>query len=586
MQPENFVHDQPAAQNSAGALGQALAPVCLAITVLLVLLPSLVYHWQFGAGTFPILSHDEQYYAVLAASTARGQSLTFNPYLGTEPDLAGRGSEAITFVPRYLAAVFIRGFGWGAGFTVLSAFSTTLIWILAYSLCRRLTGCRAWSITGACMLLLLPYAGVLLTYPAKWILSSFAGWPMAEGTMALNYARRFNPALSAPALLAFLLLHWQGSQSKQRVWQLAAGAVGGLLFYCYFFFGVFAAVFSTLWLVWQILRERSNARDAVQAWVLHMVMTVPFLYWALQSMQTFRAFTVESREPYLSLPHAAVVLASIAILVFFGNERRKEAVWLSALGLATLLANNQHVLTGKFIEPWHFDANVVAPLSSLLLACALARIPLARFGLRTAIAALALTLAVFGFAAASQASRAANLEWFPQANRLKPAFDLVEQNTARDAVILSSNSDEPYPSWLVYHTGRRAYVSQYMMLMPARDREEFRSRAMCVFWLRGEAGDRAVGNAVRDPWSILFIPEGSILAFHPKRFTPEIRANVLEKYRHFLADPAGCSSPDLRLDWLLEYPCARLDAARVNQAFEVLETHQSGGFRLLRVQRR
>lgn len=558
-----------------------------ALTALLYLLPTILVLPAGQREYFVRQFYDEEYYATLAAATARGEPLLSNPYLGEVPDTPARSSEAVTFLPRYATAFLVHAFGLGASFTLLHVLVPFAVWLLIFFLLCRVTRSPIWAAAGACCVLLLPY----YLFPAVSAAKALLGLPQEYFVthpfwIGLPYARRFNPALSAIALFGFLALHWRGAETRQLLPRLLAALLGGLLFYCYFFFGVFALGFAVVWsLAAHALEKQQGWQVSAGLLALQVVVAIPFLRWTLQSMSTFESVTVRSHEPYLPWPHILAMLLALGLLsaVLPSLARR----WLVVLGLCALGVVNQHVLTGLYVEPWHFDAYVLAPLSGMVTCGALGLLParwprLRRPSVLLAGGVMLVSVSVGGLV---QTAKSLRIEPMGQPWQDQARFDFVRGHTAPDDSLLLADSNAAGPSWLVAFTGRRVYVSRHMGFQAARDKTDYRRRAICLYWLRG-APEEEFRAATEAPWSLLYIPEGSAYGFHPSLLTEQVKTALMAEWQAAARSPGDYCRPEFRVDALLESGRWRFDPARVQQIFEVTGSVQSGEFRLQRVRYR
>jgi hypothetical protein len=558
------------------------------LTVLLYLLPTLLYHRDHSWEFFPRYVYDEEYYGVLAASTARGEPLMGNPYLGER--VPGKVSaEVITFLPLFVASGLVHLLGVGKAFAAIFVISALGVWLLLYGLLRRLGVDRGWAGAGACGVLLLPYA----LFPFVVAVKTAAGVALHHSIFSVDLLaglpllRRFNPALSAIGWFGYLYLHWRAAASGKPRDAYLAAIVGGLLFYCYFFFGATALVLAGLWAVVQIAVLRERVKDAIAPVLVQVAVVAPFLFLILQNVGDYQASVgVPGRRlPYLPWPHMLAMLAAIGWLLLRGwKERRLPHLWLSALGLAPLLAMNQQVLTGVFVEPWHFDAYLYGPMTSLLL-CAAAGLewrerswrgsPLLAGG----FAALAL---IYGLSV--QMMVAGRIRGEENAADYAGAFDGVRGATRPGDVILS-DAGSPLPSWLVLHTGRRVYVSQFLAFLPVANRQEYRQRALCYYWLRGDNPVAFDAEAIEDRASVLYNADGDRYWFFPALLTDVVRRERLREYQACGANPEGCCPATLPVNWVLETGAMRFSRERIERLFRVQRIVAGAGYRLLEVQR-
>ncbi len=573
------------AAERARAWSKRLGVAGLALLVGLVYFwPSLVFHSSQRWSSFPRYAMDEEYYGVLAASTARGEPLTGNPYLRQPQGAAKRGSEAITFVPRLVTGGMVWLLGVGPAFAVLAILPPVLLWCLLYALVKRIGSSAAWAAATATAMLLLPYWAAPLVNLAKDTANSLLSTHFVVHQMpALGYVRRFNPVLSTIPFYGFLWLHYRGAESGRTAWQWTAAVVGGLLFYCYFFFAATAALFAGGWWLVERVRRPGHARRLFGPLCLHAALAGPFFNWSLQNFGDYQASnTINSHHAYLPWPHIAAMLIPMAGLLWCASRLGERCLWLATLGGAALLAMNQHVLTGIHIEPWHFDAYVVAPLSTLL-AGALVGLWWRRSTSRAmTLAAAAVVLVALAHGAGVQAVTAARVQSEESAADFEGLLALVQGQAGREDVVLTYAAG-PLPSWVVMHTGRPVYVSPFLGFLPVADRREYRERALCYYWLKGSDEQQFEAEAIERHFSVLYNPEGSRYWFFPQLLTEDIKEGLRAEYRACAAAPETCCRPSYRLDWIAEVPGFRIDRERLGRLFEVRREIGGDKCRLLQV---
>lgn len=558
------------------------------LTALIYLFPTLLYHRNHSWDYFPRYSYDEEYYAVLAKSTAAGEALTANPYLAGHEQDQLRSSESITFLPRYAAAALVRELGVGRGYAAILLIVPLALWGLIYSLVRRLGGDALWAAAAGCGVLLLPYLLSPLVLTAKNLaaLAIHGSWFGANAELQIHYLKRYNPALSAIAFYGFLSFHWRGAQRASRGGDWIAAVCGGLLFYCYFFFAVVALAFSALWTVYRVAANPKDWLAAGAPLAAQLVISIPFVVWSLQNMRHYReSMSVPVRAPYLPWPHLAALVLAMAVVAFSGRAHLEPPrIWLLLLGLAALLALNQHVVTGLHVEPWHFDAYVVAPFTLLIFCAAMGMRESAASGRAGTVLACGMIALALAHGASLQLFNARRIGAEENAADHARLFRGVREAAQASDVVLA-DAGSPLPSWLVLHTGRHVYVSQFLAFLPVPDRQELRERALCYYWLRGDdrAGFEAEG--VNNTFSVLYNPEGSRYWFFPQLLTPEVREARIREYEACGRDPESCCRRDRKINWIAETGAVRFNRARIARLFAIERIERGAGYQLLYVER-
>src|SRR2546425_2243675 len=587
------VQDEPAHDGVEKSLRRVPAGLVLALALLTGLIyffPTLVYWTRNPVAYFSVTAPDEDYYAAVASSTAAGKWFSANPFLADQEHAHGVGPETLAFLPRFASAFLIRLFGLGISFSVIGFLAPFVIFLLAYTLLNSITRNSLWGLAGAFGLLLLPYYLAPLVYTAKTITSLFVSSPhlkmvLPQVAYHLAYSRRYNPALSAVAFYAFLWLHWRAASSGRRISALAAGFIGGLLFYCYFYFAVGACSIAGLWALTCFLGARERLRAAALVVFIQVLVGIPFLILVFQNMTRYKtAFAQEIHTPFLQWPHILATVLAVA-LVFLTKESSVVKFWLTAVGVAPVIAMNQQVLTGLSVEPLHFTPFLVGPLSSFIL-CAGAAGFLPEKLRVSRIAALGFIVVAISFGGTAQLTVASS--WVLKGNnvaQLDSVFRTIRSSTSPSDVLLLG-PDVTSPSWAVAATQRPVFAANYMGSFPSNDPMEYRRRGLCYYWLLGYDLKGFEGGPASDALSLVYTPEGFTYLFYPQLLTQEVKDAKVAEFRTCLEDPRSCCRPEYRASWLVESNAAPFDRARLMELFWVAAATHVGGYEIARLERR
>ena len=587
------VQDEPAHDGVEKSLRRVPAGLVLALALLTGLIyffPTLVYWTRNPVAYFSVTAPDEDYYAAVASSTAAGKWFSANPFLADQEHAHGVGPETLAFLPRFASAFLIRLFGLGISFSVIGFLAPFVIFLLAYTLLNSITRNSLWGLAGAFGLLLLPYYLAPLVYTAKTITSLFVSSPhlkmdLPQVAYHLAYSRRYNPALSAVAFYAFLWLHWRAASTGRRIPALAAGLVGGLLFYCYFYFAVGACSIAGLWALTCFLGARERLRAAALVVFIQVLVGIPFLILVFQNMTRYKtAFAQEIHTPFLQWPHILATVLAVA-LVFLTKESSVVKFWLTAVGVAPVIAMNQQVLTGLSVEPWHFTPFLVGPLSSFIL-CAGAAGFLPEKLRVSRIAALGFIVVAISFGGTAQLTVASS--WVLKGNnvaQLDSVFRTIRSSTSPSDVLLLG-PDVTSPSWAVAATQRPVFAANYMGSFPSNDPMEYRRRGLCYYWLLGYDLKRFETGPASDTLSLVYTPEGFTYLFYPRLLSQQVKNARVAEFRTCLEDPRICCRPEYRVSWLVESNAVPFDRTRLMQLFWVGAATPVGGCKIARLERR
>jgi hypothetical protein len=563
--------------------------ILLLAVVFLYSWSDLRYWSAHGTAYFPATSFDEDYYAALAVSTAAGRGLTVNPLLGNASPTAAVGTETLQFVPRLIAAAFVRSFGLGVGFGLLNIVVPACLFVILYALSRKLCCSHTWSLASACAVLLLAYYIPPLHAAANWLVhyvrqDSLAVFPPAG---ALRYTRRYNPALSSVIFYSFLLVHWFAFQKRSVRLAVLAGFLGAVLFYCYIFFALTGLVLTCLCFALTCFLFRESCRVASTILAVQLVLSVPFFWILLRGLHHLEGgFAVSTRAPWWPWTDVLALLFPLIILFLFRRSSLRLA-WLAAMCTAPVICMNQQLLTGMSVEPWHFDTYLVVPLGILVFCVACGdllhhvRLP------GSLLACLVILIAIIAGLLADRTTVRMIAEspgnFAPY--RLQPVFDALRSKAGKDDVILVGIGVSSDP-WVVAATGRPVFDSFYLASFPAADASEYRRRALCSYWLEGDDEQSFRAAAVDHARSRLYSAEGFRFWFYPELWTDKVKAERLAEFNECLRKPSSCCLPQFRANWLIESSEKPMDHFRLSRFYSVSPVYSAGDFTLSRLERK
>jgi len=380
---------------NAGRIRWRCGLVAAAALMLVSLVPQFHFiinrgrEWQ---GANAIAHPDEVAYSAYLASLIRGNPRRYDPYTGR--DQAPESLFSIQFVPAYVTA-------WPARLLNLRA---SLVFMILPPLCALASSLAIfwlfWLLTrderiSAVAVLMISGLGTAMAGQGiarhflnlnylipQWISNRVAPTSLYH----LPFLRLYQPAVAFPLFFVFCGLVWLAlTRSTRRTAIVAATGAGfvlALLIFSYFYLWTAAAA----WLVcvcvlWALFRRFEWRRAA-------MVFGVVFVFGAMALVPYFRmlshrAATVDAaqalvfthRSDLFRLPEIAVllVLALLAFGVWRGVLRGRDPVVLmaAAFALSVLAVFNQQVITGRSLQPIHYQwfiANYCALMAIVLTA--------------------------------------------------------------------------------------------------------------------------------------------------------------------------------------------------------------------------
>jgi hypothetical protein len=367
------------------------------------------YDWN---GAYAYNDIDEVAYAAYLEALIEGRPRLSDPFTGRDDAPGSRQPESlfsIQFIPPYAIALLARPLGLGASTMMiitgaLAALATALalFWLIGM-----LTNDERIAAAGALMVLCL---GTLAC--AQGAIVQLLGRGMAYPY--LPFLRRYLPALPFPVFFIFCALVWRSikNENKRAFYVDAAGA--GLSFavlvYSYFYLWTTAAAwllcFAGLLLIAKPLGWRRDFKSFAVTGALAAASLLP--YSVLLSNRATTMDSVQllelSHAPDLFRPPTLIGLIVLAMLVYAVRRgrlewRNRETLFAAAFALTPLVVFNQQVITGRSLQPIHYEVfivNYVAALAAVLAGALLWRKTVERAG-RKRMSAILLIVALVTF---------------------------------------------------------------------------------------------------------------------------------------------------------------------------------------------
>jgi hypothetical protein len=368
--------------------------------VMLALLPQVRLIIDRGGewhGANASMHPDEVAYSGYAAAVARGRPRKVDPYTerayrdGTP---IPESLYSIQFVPVYIVALLARWLGlttasaYICGSAVFAAFCALAVFWLVTLLTRdeKVGLAAVWIVLGLGTLMagqgLASYVLNLPYFIPEWISK------MVHPTSIyhLPFLRFYQPAIALPLFFVLCALVWIGlTTSRKRdagAAAVGAGIVFALLVFSYFFLWTTAVAWlGCVGVLWFIARPTERRRTlAIFAAIAVLGLPSLALYFRLLSQ---RAATVDSaqalvlthRPDLFRLPEISALVVLVALFLGVGRSifARHDGVVLFAasLALAVLGVFNQQIITGRSLQPIHYEwfiGNYCALIALLLTA--------------------------------------------------------------------------------------------------------------------------------------------------------------------------------------------------------------------------
>ncbi|MDT4899059.1 MAG: hypothetical protein QOH25_4136 [Acidobacteriota bacterium] len=340
-------------------------------------------------GAYAYNDIDEVAYAAYLQALIDGRPRRNDPFTGRDDAPGATQPESlfsIQFIPPYAIALVARPLGLSAPSMMivtgaLAALTTllALFWLLGM-----VTKDDRIAATGALMVLCL---GTLACAQGAIVQLTGRGWAYPY----LPFLRRYLPALPFPVFFLFCAFVWRALRNEnKRAFYLHAGGAGisfAVLVYSYFYLWTTAAAWLACFaLLLLIAKPDGWKRDFKALAVTGAIAIIALLPYAI--LLSNRAATMDSvqlltftRQPDLLRPPALIGMAVLAILVYAVRRGRLEwrdrrTLAASAFALTPLVVFNQQIITGRSLQPIHYEVfivNYVAAFALVLTAALLWR---------------------------------------------------------------------------------------------------------------------------------------------------------------------------------------------------------------------
>lgn len=417
------------------------ALAALAITIL-ALYPQLhlwVYLGRSWAGAYAYFDTDEVAYSAYLQALIDGRPRRCDPYTGRDDrqdEPLPESLFSIQFMPAYMAAIPARVLGLSASSVfiglmpiVAGSSALTLFWLLAIAgHDNRLAAVGVMVVL--CLATLVSGEG-----PIRALFGGTDGWGY------LPFLRRFVPAIPFPVFLGMFGLVWRSVTAEDGRYvarAIAAGLIVAFLNFSYFYLWSAAVAWLVCLAIVCLLGRPAGLQRIIHSLSLTGVIAILAVipYWILLGHRAENTdqmqVLVSTRSPDLFRPSellSFILLAGLARFVFLRRLSLKDpdVLFLMSLLLLPLAVFNQQIVTGRSLQPFHYEEFVTSYcfLVAAVISCPIflrgsspARGPLSHRALFwTAVISL-----VYGASSASGVSRA-----------------LLDDNIVRDKSIAVAN---------------------------------------------------------------------------------------------------------------------------------------------------
>ncbi|HEV2801349.1 MAG TPA: hypothetical protein VGW12_12670 [Pyrinomonadaceae bacterium] len=334
--------------------------------------------WQ---GSFAHFYSDEPAYAAYVNALIDGRPRLNDPYTGRDDANLPESLFSIQFVPPYLLSIPARAFGLTTStmfillMPLIAAGSALAVFWLVASMTRDERAAAAAVPFVLCLGILVAGQGLILNL-----------FGLKTAYVFLPFLRRYVPGVPFVFFFFFCALLWRAltaaAARTRLLFALGAGALFALMVYSYFYhWTTAAALLGCVALLWLAARPEGWRRAIAPLAVVSVCAALSLVPYAVllsrraPTMDTVQALTYSRAPDVWRGVVALAVLVLCALLYGIRRrwlERRDTAVLFNAaLAACVLVVFNQQLITGRSLQPMHYEqyiGNYVALLSAALAA--------------------------------------------------------------------------------------------------------------------------------------------------------------------------------------------------------------------------
>lgn len=340
--------------------------------------------------SYAFFSEDEAAYCAYVNALIAGRPRRNDPYTGRDDQQEQRQPESlfsVQFIPPYALAFAARVTGLSApaiffALTCLAALASSLA---LFRLIQVLTGDER--LATASIFFVLCLGTFAIVYGTVRLLF---GLDTTYNFSHLPFLRRYQPAAPFALLFIFCALVWRSLTMENDRAALFRALLAGLTFaalvFSYFYLWTAAAAWlAAVAVFWLVLRP-NNFRRGVKSLsiiiVLALLSLLPYFYLVSQRAPTMDSMQLLASTHAPDLSRSSERLSIILLLVLGYALRRGRisaqnhlTLFALSFALAPLLIFNQQIITGRSLQPLHYEMYITKYLAliSLVLTVVLLR---------------------------------------------------------------------------------------------------------------------------------------------------------------------------------------------------------------------
>lgn len=343
--------------------------------VLLSMLPQILLWAERGSqwnGAYAVVDGDEFLYSAYINALLGGRPRRNDPFSGRDDHPRAPMQESgysINVVPAFVISSLAKVCGVSAStaFIVLIGMAGLLATAAVFWLVLSVTGDLRIAAMGS--LLVICFGGPAAGQGLLGIIVN------ADVTsLGFPFLRRYQPSATFSLFFVFVTLIWRALvvQNNKRVWLHAAlgGVVLGALVFSYFYLWTTAVAWFTCCTLWWLYFRPIDRARTLKIFAIVSVIALfaigPYMYLLSNrstSLDESQMLVSSHRPDLFRVPEiiGALVLASMVMAVRRHKLEITNRACLFAASLAALpfVVFNQQVITGKSLQPFHFETFIV-----------------------------------------------------------------------------------------------------------------------------------------------------------------------------------------------------------------------------------
>jgi hypothetical protein len=319
-------------------------------------------------GAYVTVQGDEVAYSAYIQALIDGRPRRNNPYTGLD-DVPGAPQPeslfSIQFLPAYAVALPARVLGVSAATAFIALLAVTAVGatLAIFWLLVTLTGDERFAAAGALAILCFGTLAAAQGQTFELLHRSFI-------TDSFPFLRRYQPAAAFPLFFVLCVFVWRMLTRENFrhsvVWANLSGALLAVLIFSYFYLWTAAAAWlvciAILWLASHPAQWRRIALlfGLIGGWAA--VALVPYLL-----LLSHRAANTDSGQ-LLDLSHAPSLLrtpemigVAVGLILLVGIARRRisardaRVIFVASFAVMPLVTFNQQIITGRSLQPFHYQ---------------------------------------------------------------------------------------------------------------------------------------------------------------------------------------------------------------------------------------